>query len=272
MIRVFLLFLILVSRTVLACEVIDDTGQIIHLQHPAQRIISLAPDITEIVFSIGAGKKIVGVMRGSDYPPQAKQIPIVASYNTIDTEAILALHPDLIIRWSDDHASEQLKKFTIPVYVSHQKNILDIPETMRRLGCLTGTEKNAEKTANQFIQHYQKIKSEYAHKKTVTVFYQVWPKPLMTITKTSWINEVITLCGGKNIYENLRGAAPQVSLESVIVANPDVIMGSRVENWQRKHVYQIDTNLIERAGPRLLNGVDSMCKQLDDVRNDITQR
>jgi iron complex transport system substrate-binding protein len=272
MIRVFLLFLILVSHTVLACEVIDDAGQTIHLNHPAQRIISLAPDITEIVFSIGAGKNIVGVMRGSDYPLQAKKIPIVASYNNVDTEAILALHPDLIIRWSDDHASEQLKKLAIPVYVSHQKNILDIPETMRRLGCLTGTEKNAEKTATQFFQQYQKIKSKYSHKKTVTVFYQVWPKPLMTITKTSWINEVITLCGGKNIFENLHGAAPQVSLESVIVANPDVIIGSHVENWQRKHVYQIDTDLIERAGPRLLNGVENLCMLLDDARNDITRR
>src|SRR5579862_4249791 len=84
-----------------ACEVMDDLGRVVTLKHAAQRIVSLAPDLTEDLFAIGAGDRIVGVMQGSDFPLQAKKIPVVASYNALDVEAMIALHPDLIVAWAD---------------------------------------------------------------------------------------------------------------------------------------------------------------------------
>lgn len=273
--------LILFSLEVNAtCLVVDDTGQKIKLNLPAQRIVSLAPDLTELLFEVGAGKHIVGVMRESNYPPAAKKIPIVASYNSVDSEKILALKPDLIIVWAEGNLAQPLKKFGIPIYFSHQKKLTDIPYTLERFGCLTGEEKTAQRDKDQFLEHYQTLHKAYSEKKVVSVFYQVGSQPLMTITKNSWINDVITLCGGKNIFADLKGAAPVVNLESIITANPDVIIGSssrynlekfwtkwsKMSAVQKNHFISIDPDLIERASSRLLKGADKMCQAFDSAR------
>jgi iron complex transport system substrate-binding protein len=260
--------LLLFTHVVFACDVIDDSGQRIHIPQPAQRIISLAPDSTEILFSIGAGQQIVGVVKGSDYPAQALKIPIVANYNSVNIEAIAALHPDLIVTWADNHFSQQLKKLAVPVYFSQPKKITDIPKTMQRLACLTGHEVEAKKVTADFLRELNNLTFYSAHRKPVSVFYQVWSRPLMTISRESWINQIITLCGGKNIFADLKGAAPQVNIEAVIAANPQVILGEGVENWQkwpqltavRNHrVYSVHPDWVDRAGPRILLGVREIC-------------
>ncbi len=278
--RWFFLLLAFVLHGANACEVIDDAGQKIKLAHPAQRIISLAPDLTEILFAAGASKHIIGVMQGSDYPEAAKTIPVIANYNSIDVETIVALRPDLIVAWSEESFAEKLKTLGIPVYFSQQKKITDIPDTLKRLGCLAGTEKMANQAAEQFSQRYLLLQKKYSHKKVVSVFYQVWPKPLVTISKASWINDVISLCGGKNIFANLKGAAPEVNLEAVLVANPEVIIGTDTKlDWEKmwsawpqisavynQHLFAINPDWVERAGPRLLVGVDAICRDLELAR------
>jgi iron complex transport system substrate-binding protein len=282
--KVFVIFIVLSIQQVLACEVIDDTGHLVKLAHPAQRIISLAPDLTEIVFAAGAGDKIIGVVKGSDYPFDTKKIPIVATYNNIELEKILILHPDLIIAWSETSYLSQLKKLGIPVYLSHQRKLTDIANTLEKIGCLAATEEYADAAAKKYLERYHALQKKYAHQLTVTVFYQIWPKPLMTITKNSWINEVISLCGGKNIFADLRGVAPEVNIEAVIAANPDVIIGTRsaddplardpLKQWQQwpqlaavqnKHLVTINPNLIERASPRILEGVEEMCGKFEEI-------
>lgn len=273
LIALFLLFLIR-ANLIWACEVIDDTGQIIRLQHPAQRIISLAPDLTEILFAAGAGNNIIGVVKDSDYPDATKKIPIIATYNSIDLEKIAIMHPDLIVAWTETSYLSPLKKLGIPIYLSHPRHLTDIADSMQRLGCLAGTEKQAGIAANQYLQRYHLLQKKYRSSKTVTVFYQVWPQPLMTITKNSWINEVISFCGGKNIFADLNGVAPEINIESVIVNNPDVIIGTRqdsLKQWQAwpqltavktKRLLMINSDLIERASPRILNGIEEMCQSL----------
>lgn len=264
-----------------ACEVIDDAGHRIKLAHSAQRIVSLAPDLTEILFATGAGKQIVGVMQNSDYPPTAKKIPIVASYNSVDLEKIVTLHPDLIVLWSEGKLAESLRKLNIPIYVSHQKKITDIPNTLFRLGCLAGTEKAADAAALKFTQHYHQLEKKYAQKKKITVFYQVWSEPLMTVSEASWINDVITLCGGRNIFANLKGAAPVVSLETVLTMNPEVIIAAgKKQDWKKlwdkwprllavkkQQLFTLTPDLIERASPRILEGAEEMCKVIEVARN-----
>jgi iron complex transport system substrate-binding protein len=260
-----------------AFAVIDDLGYAVNLPRPAQRIISLAPDLTEIIFAIGAGNKIVGVVSGSDYPSAAKNIAVVAGYNSVDAEAILLLHPDLIVAWADTNYVAQLKKLGIPVYLSQQRKLLDIAATMRKLGVLVGVQASANQTANNYLQRYTALQKKYAHLAPVTVFYQVWPQPLMTITKNSWINDVITLCGGRNIFADLHGVAPEVSIEAVIAANPDIIIGTTdaKQDWRRQWlawpqltavkklaVYSLNPDLINRAGPRVLAGAEEMCLAL----------
>lgn len=278
--RWILLLLFFVVQIAPACVVMDDEKQTITLTHPAQRIISLAPDLTELLFAAGAGQSIVGVMRGSDYPPLAKKIPIVASFDQIDVEHIAMLHPDLIVVWAESHIPEQLKKLGVPIYFSHQHRLQDIPRTLQRFGCLAGTQPIAATAVEKFLQHYQQLQKTYARQKTVNVFYQVWPQPLITITEKSWINEVISLCGGKNIFAELRGVAPEINIEAVIKANPDVIISNESRDaWKAKwrewpeltavkqnDLFSLDPDLIERAGPRVLNGAEKMCKMIAVVR------
>lgn len=268
-------FSLIVFQTVFACEVQDDTGQIIKLAHPAQRIVSLAPDLTEILFAIGAGKRVVGVIRGSDYPLPATHLPVIANYTSIDSEAVLALQPDLIVAWLETGFARQLKKLGIPVYFSRQQQLMDIPVTFQKLGCLAGTEYSAKQATENFLQRYYYLKQKYSHKKTISVFYQVWSKPLITITKNSWMNDVLMLCGANNIFSDLKGSAPEVTVEAVISADPAIIMGSDTQCWQsesslsavRNHyLFSIDASLIERAGPRVVEGAEMICKLVDKAR------
>lgn len=258
-----------VVQASLAQQVCDDTQQNVFLLHPAKRIISLAPDLTEILFAIGAGNKVIAVVRGSDYPAAAKKLPVIATANQLDSEAIIALHPDLIVAWAggvSPTALRQLKQSHIPVYLSWQKKITDIPQTMLRLGKLTGTKDKAQLAADVFLKRYLQLKKQFATKKPVTVFYQVWSQPLITITKNSWINDVIELCGGKNIFADLPGVSPQVSMEAVIARQPAVIFGDPTiwQQWLRLHArfYYLNPDLIERAGPRLIEGATVICRDL----------
>jgi iron complex transport system substrate-binding protein len=273
-----ILLLLLFINPVFACDIIDDAGNRIQLTHPAKRVVSLSPDLTEIVFSIGAGSHIVGVVSGSDYPPLAKKIPIVASYNSIEIEKIAILHPDLILAWTETKYIAQLKKLGIPVYLSHPNRLTDVAMTMQKLGCLLGAAKTANALAEQYLQHYHTLQMRNAHQKKLTVFYELWPKPLITITKNSWINEIISICGGENIFANLHGAAPEIDIEAVITANPDIIIGTTkdgLQQWQawtelkaihNQNTYCIHPDLIERAGPRLLDGVEEVCRFVSIAR------
>jgi len=217
----------------------------------------------------------VGVMQGSDYPSAAKKIPIIASFNHIDSEAILALHPDLIVAWSENGFVSQLSRLGIPVYLSHQRKITDIPRTMEKLACLSGTSQPAQNAIKHFQYQYERLQKKYAHKKNITVFYQVWPTPLMTITKNSWISDVIALCGGTNIFADLIGAAPVVNIEAVIASDPAVILGTGAELWRKwpkmtavkhHHLFSINPDLIERASSRLLAGAKQLCELMEAAR------
>jgi len=273
----FLVLFFCVFSVAMACEVTDDAGKTIHLAGPAQRIISLAPDLTELLFVSGAGKKIVGVMKGSDFPLAARQIPVVASYNSLNEEAILALHPDLIVMWAGNGvtAETRLSRLGIPLFLSHQRDLTDIPKTMQKFGCLAGTTEIADRAALHFSNQLHQLVVRYQQKKSIRVFYEVAARPLMTINEESWINQVISLCGGKNIFANIKVIAPVISQEAVILANPDVIMGREVSEWrawpmlravQKKNLFAVNPDLLERASPRLLLGAESVCRELDVAR------
>ncbi len=271
---------IIVFTPTFGYEVTDDAGQKIVLDHPPARIVSLAPDLTENLFALGLGEKIVGVVRGCDYPRDALKIPIVASYDSISVEKILSLHPDLIVAWRDARFIPQLKKLNVPIYLNQPHRITDIPKVLRNLGMLTETSRKAEEVALNFENHLARLKKTYSHEKPVSVFYQIWFSPLMTITRTSWINDVITLCGGKNIFENLRGSASSVSMEAVLLSNPEIIIGSRESHdlknsWahyktlravKNKNVYTLNPDKIERASVRLLQGAEELCQIIDKDR------
>lgn len=257
-----------------AYVVTDDAHELVILKTPAKRIISLAPDLTEILFAIGAAPQIIGVVQGSDYPDAAKKIPVVARFDSLDVESIVALHPDLIVAWAGGMSPakiHQLKSLHVPIYLSAQHFLKDIPVTMQRLGDLTGHEKKAKAIAEAFTREYKNLQQTYSHRSPMTVFYELGNHPLMTVTKRSWINEAITVCGGKNIFADLPGVALAVDREAVMVANPEVIVGNVTkQEWKNKpNVFSIHPDWIERAGPRILLGVKEMCVCINQARKSL---
>lgn len=266
--------------------VIDTIGHRITLTKPAKRIIALAPNLTEILFAIGAGKNLVGVSSGSNYPLQAQKIVIVTNANTINLEAILKLQPDLVVAWEGGNPAgqiAQLKKFNIPLYLSATNNFIDITKTIRDLGKLVGRQKQANHVAKQFADKINLFKKKYTHNiKKISVFYEIWQQPLFTVGSRSLINQAINLCGGVNIFAKTYGFAPQVGVEAVLNANPQVIIaGYKTNQWQNywrqypqlravrhKTLFSINPDLLQRPGPRFTQGVQELCDKINFARNE----
>lgn len=261
-----------------SCTVWDDKRVMLHCSHPAQRIISLSPDLTETLFAIGAGKQIVGVVEPADYPVAARHLPSVGTYTGLDLERVSALHPDLVVRWGQTFQRQVavLKKWGIPVYTSDPTRLADIPNTMRQLGCLVGMREQAEKAANNYVRRWQALRQQYAGNHKQTVFLQIGAGSLLTVNQRSWISEAAAECGGQNPFGDLFPPAPEVTGEALLQADPDVIIsvsrgaGGRFF-WQRypalravkqQHVYQINPDWLERPGPRLLDGLAALCADL----------
>ena len=202
-------------------SVVDDSGRTVELKNPAKRIISLAPHATESLFAAGAGKKIVGAVSYSDYPEEAKKIPRVGGYPTLDIEMIVSLKPDLIVAWTSGNSSRQIEKLIelgLTVFMSEPRYPKDIAKTIQRFGELAGTSGVADKAYNDFMMHYQSLKQRYSKKEKVKIFYQIWNKPLMTISDQHLISDVISLCGGENVFAKLKTLTPRISFESVIAS------------------------------------------------------
>jgi len=270
-----------------AIEVVDDAGRKIFLQQPAQKIISLAPHITELIFSAGAGEKISATDDYSDYPEAAKSITRIGDANHLDIETILSLQPDLIVAWgngqSHDHFIRKLIHLKQTVYISSPVNLEDIPRTVENLGKLAGTYPVARQRSQEFRNTLKAIIDEYSKRSLVTVFYEIWHQPLFTINGQHVISKVIQICGGENIFTDLSILSPEVSIESVIAADPDAIIASGdgkrrppwLDDWlkwptimavRNNHLDYIEPDLIQRHTFRILQGARILCEQLQRAR------
>ena len=270
-----------------AMQQVDERGKVLTLSKPATRIISLAPHITELVFAVGAGGKLVGVSSYSDYPPAAKRISVIGDGGKIDLERVVQLRPDLVIAWqSGNHIGDiaQLERLGIPVFVTEPRRLVDIPKLLRTFGQLTGNAGQAEQSAAAFEKIKHALASRYSNAAPVSVFYEIWHQPLMTVNSDHMISDVISLCGGRNIFGSVRLLTPTVSMESVLAADPQAIIASGAlyqdagawQDWLRfkhlsavkhHHLFLIHPDLIQRQTPRILQGAELICRQLDQVRH-----
>lgn len=287
--RGFLLLLgwmAIVSPTEAEVSVRDDAGKVIIFHSPAHRIVSLAPHITELLYAAGAGNAVVGAVEYSDYPEAAKSIPRVGSGVGLDIEAIVMLHPDLVIAWQSGNPSwqvERLAKLGFPVFVTEPRRIDDVSDLLERLGKLTGTETVAGKAAEEFRRHQARLRDRYSERSDVPVFYQILDNSLLTVNRYHLISDVIRLCGGKNVFADLPGLTPHVDVESVLRKNPEAILASGYEplwpewrdRWRRwpmlsavehDNLFLIPPDLIHRHSPRILEGAERVCAALDQAR------
>lgn len=269
-----------------AISVKDDYGNTVTLQKPAQRIVSMSPHVTELLFAAGGGEHIVGAVSYSDYPEGAKRIPHIGDNRQIDMERVVALRPDLIVVWlhgSSQRQLEQLKNLGIPMFYSEPKRLTDIPESVATLGKLLGTETVARGAADGLRKELDTLAQRTAGRPPVTVFYQVWDKPLYTLNGAHIVSDAIRLCGGVNIFASMSVTAPTVGIESVLQENPEVIIGTSekspadggVQMWRRypsmtavrrNNLFLVDGNLMNRAGPRMIAGAASLCEKFELAR------
>ncbi len=267
-------------------RVTDDQGKVVVLAHPAQRIISLAPDVTELLFAAGAGGHVVGVSAFSDHPRAARTLPRIGDSRQLDFGRILSLHPALAVGWASGNSPQgiaRLRQLGIPVFLTEPRRLDQIPALIERLGRLAGTQVQARKSAAAFRAKLLALRSAYAHGRRLTVFFQVWSRPLITLTRRQIVNSVLDLCGGRNVFAQLPGIAPQVGREDVIRANPDAIIISEppaaaaadLARWRRmrvlravreNHLYLVKPGLIVQPGPRILKGARAICADLEMAR------
>lgn len=267
--------------------VVDDSGVTVRLAQPARRIVSLAPHVTESLFAIGAGERIVGTAEYSNYPEAAKKIMRIGGYASLDLEAIVGLKPDLVIVWASGNVKahvEKLRAMGFTLYVTEPKRIDDLPATLARLSELAGTAEAGRQTVAEIHRRLADLRRRYSDRPPVRTFYQIWKQPLATVGGSQIISSVIRLCGGENVFGQLQTLAPIVSVEAVIAANPEAIIASGMDearpewldDWRRwtsisavarGNLFFIDPDLLQRDTPRLLDGAERLCRQLETARS-----
>ena len=267
-------------------SLVDSSGHGISLQGPAKRVISLAPNLTELMFAINAGDSLIAVSDYSDYPVAAKTLPRIGSAVSMDVERIVDMKPDLVLTWKTGTpvaTQEYLRKLKLPVFEMEFGNVDEIAREIRVLGKLTGQERVATGVSNRFRAGLDRLRNTFSHRKKVSVFYQVWNQPLMTVSNKHFIGDLIRLCGGRNTFGNLPTLVSTVDIESIVGRAPEVIIAagnetrqaSWLKQWSRwssipavknNHIYFISPDLLSRPGTRILQGAEILCRDLETVR------
>ncbi len=269
-----------------AISVVDDSGRTVTLQKPAMRVIALAPHAVELVYAAGGGDRMVAASDYSDYPEQAKLLPRVGSNLLIDMERIVSLRPDLIVVWHNGNSARQLEALSVlgvPMFHSEPKSLDGIPASLARLGKLMGTEAIADAAAASQRRQLAALKTKFGGRAPVRMFYQMGEKPMYTLNGGHIVSDAIRLCGGVNIFADMKVTAPIVGIESVLEHDPEAIFGGlgRGDNedgiamWRayptmaavkRGNLYRLDAKLLNRAGPRMITVAAALCDKLDQAR------
>ncbi len=265
----------------------DDLGRELRLAKPAQRIISLAPHNTENLFTAGAGAQIVGTVDHSDYPKQALDIPRVGNYKQVNIEAVLGLKPDLIIAWSSGNTNESVRRLIdlgIPVFYSEPHTFEEIIYNIERLARLSGQLEDATPRLEGMRQTLRDLKIEYSKKKPLTIFYQVWDQPLITLNGDHSVSHAFELCGGTNVFADEPTIAPRINIEGVIAKNPQLILlaGHSVtqaagwtDSWSKwsaidavssGQIKYINADVMNRPTLRFLEGTRQVCELIESAR------
>lgn len=267
-------------------QVEDALGRKLVLPQPATRVVSLAPHLTEVVFAAGAGEQLVGAVAYSDYPEAAQAVPRVGSYDNVSVESLVALNPDLVLAWYSGNGPEVIKRVEalgLTVYVFESKTMESVAESLRVVGELTGNEPTAQAAADAFLQQLSHLRDTYSTRQQISLYYQIWDEPLMTLNDDHLISDVVKLCGGRNVFADSPVLVSRISVESVIRADPQVIIASGMgearpewlDDWRKwtsmtavknNQLYFVPPDVLQRHTPRIIEGATLMCEKLQLAR------
>lgn len=256
-------------------------------QYQPMRIVALAPHIVESLYEIGAGNMIIATSEHSDYPEEAKAIPRVGNYARLQIERIVQLAPDVIIAWRTGNPQddlERLKSYGFKVVYSNPTTLASVADELMMLGQLTGKSTVANKIARDYLQRLNSLKSNYSQALPITGFYEMWARPLRTVANKAWLQQQLAICGVQNPFEQLSEDYPLVGLEQVLASKPQIVLqptphspqNTDALNWQQwpeipasKHgfIFHPDADKTHRMTIRMLDEVETMCKQVDTARN-----
>jgi iron complex transport system substrate-binding protein len=260
----------------------DDTGQRVTLPHVPQRIVSLAPGATEMLFAAGAGERLVATVNFSDEPAAAKLVPRIGDVTAVDMERLVALRPDIVVAWPGGANPAQLQRIAelgIPIYRHQVNRLADLPGSLRRLGALAANGAVADQAAHALEAELARIARAYSGGKHPTVLLEVWNHPIYTVGGTHLMSDALTLCGARNVFGDLRELGPVVDIEAVIARNPDIIVvaappgeGARwLAEWRRfgslaavrdGRLIPFEDQRLSRLGPSVVTATEALCQAL----------
>jgi len=248
------------------------------------RIVTLAPNLTELVFAAGAGEYLVGVSAYSDYPPDAMGLPVVGDAFTIDQERLALMKPDLLLAWQSGtpaHIVDELRHLGYVVETVRTQGLGDVSAALLRIGILTGQKDYAMTAAAEFDAGLRLLGQQHASSEPIRVFYQVSERPLYTVSDGHFVSELISLCGGNNVFADLKELAPGIDVEAVIDRNPEVMLAATdagadaFSEWDRwpnvasnlyGNRFLLPGDEISRPTPRLLAAGAAICDALQSAR------
>lgn len=254
---------------------------------PASRLklIVLAPDLVELLYSLGAGEQIIAASEHADYPEAARALPRVGNYAGLSLEKIISLQPDLVLYWQSGTPAadiERLQQLGLKLESFESKTLDDIALHLLRLGELTGRQQQAAQLAGQFHAELQALKTKYSQQQQLAVFYEIWDNPLSSIGPSAWPAQHLAICGARNVLPDGPNPYPQVSAEQVLNANPWLIIQPVSENeprtlfnWQAfssvkaveyQQFAKPNSDLLHRASLRTLGGVRELCQLIEKSR------
>ena len=267
---------------------VDDRGNEIRLAFPPRRIVSLAPHATELLFAAGLAERVVAVDPDSDHPPAARALPKVGALPEPQVERLFALRPDLVVAWAPGVRPgfvERMARLGIAVFVSDPRTLDAVAASLSRFGQLAATgAAPAGAPAARFARELAALRARWADRAAVSVFVQIWGDPLITITDRDLIGDAIAACGGVNIAAALPGAAPRIDAERVLAAGPGLVVATdspdAESRWRRLGLLRpegparfayLDPVVLQRPGPRILEAVERLCREIDAARAPATR-
>jgi iron complex transport system substrate-binding protein len=251
----------------------------------AQRVIALAPHLAELACAAGGCDRLVGVVAWSDYPESVKAVPQVGDAFAVNVEQVVSLRPDLVLAWDGGtprEVIERLRGLDLRVETLAIRRLDEVAGGVRQVGAWLGTPGTAEMAAARYDAALNRLRARHRGLPELRVFYQIESNPPYSVNRDSPISQAIELCGGRNVFADLPTLAAPVNREAVVARDPQVVVFTRQDDvaairryWARgpgvaatrvAALYEIDGNVLDRATPRLLVGVEQLCAALSDAR------
>ncbi|MCA0176608.1 MAG: helical backbone metal receptor [Proteobacteria bacterium] len=269
----------------------DDEGHLVTLRQPARRVVSLAPQVTELLYAAGAGRRIVGSVALADHPPEAASLPKVGDSGALNLKAIAALKPDLIVAWPQGHTAAQwrrLQRLGKPIYVYRDPtDWARVGQTLRQFGALLGSDKAAQAAAADYEGRLRALTLKSRERTPLAVFVQLWPEPLTTVNGEHPASGALALCGARNALADLPTRVAPIKPAAVLAARPEAMVLPEVAGappeqltqalaiWKDERAFElvsqqavvpVAADMLTTPTPRALSGVEGLCEDLDRIR------